>query len=122
MFRSDGSDFRILSEKHLGSGHPSVDPTTRYLISDAYLKQTYVTRNEEIPIRFIHLEDDRESTLCTISNNVGNEGKMYSDQGGSQFKLDPHPAWNRDYTKVCFNGAIEGRRQVFVADVRELVH
>lgn len=121
MFKSDGSEFRILSEKHLGSGHPSVDPTTRYLIADAYLKQTYVTRNDEIPIRFINLDEDREYTICTISNNVGNKGNMYSDNGGSQFKLDPHPTWNRDYKKICFNGAPEGRRQVFIADINSLV-
>jgi len=122
MFKYDGSDFRILSEKHLGSGHPTVDPNTRYLIADAYLKQTYVTKNDEIPIRLIDLSDDREYTLCTISNNVGNKGKMYSDEGGSQFKLDPHPAWNRTYSKVCFNGAPHQKRQVYIADLETLVY
>ena len=121
MFKYDGSDFRILSEKHIGSGHPSVEPTTRYLISDAYAKQTYVTQNGEIPIRLIDLLEDREYTLCTISNNVGNKGNMYSDEGGSQFKLDPHPVWSRDYNQVCFNGAPEGKRQVFIANIDALV-
>ena len=121
MFRYDGSDFRVLTEKHLGSGHPSVDPTTRYLVADAYLKQQYVVKGDEIPIRLIDLKIDREYTLCTISNNVGNEGKMYDDQGGSQFKLDPHPVWSRDYRQLCINGAPKGDRQVFIVDLNEVV-
>jgi Tol biopolymer transport system component len=35
-------------------------------------------------------------------------------------RIDPHPAWSRDYTKVCFNAAPEGRRQIYVADLSEL--
>ncbi|MGK7393279.1 MAG: hypothetical protein ACNS62_01860 [Candidatus Cyclobacteriaceae bacterium M3_2C_046] len=121
MFKYDGSDFRILTEKHMGSGHPSVEPSTRYLISDAYMKQTYVVKGDEIPLRFIDLKEDREHQLCTISNNVGNQGKMYSDEGGSQFKLDPHPAWSRNYRSICFNGAIKGQRQVFIADLSQMI-
>lgn len=122
MFRYDGSDFRVLSEKHLASGHPSVDPDTRFLLTDAYQKQKYITRNNEIPIRLIHLETDTEHILCTIANNVGNDGKKYSDkEGGSHFKLDPHPVWSRDYTQICFNGAPSGERQVFIADLKKLM-
>lgn len=121
MFKYDGSDFKVLTDNHLGSGHPSVEPNTRYLVSDAYTKQNWVVKNGEIPIRLIDLKHDREHTLCTVLNNVGNEGEMYSDEGGSQFKLDPHPAWSRDYTKICFNGAPEGRRQVFIADIKSII-
>jgi hypothetical protein len=122
MFKYDGSGFRILTEKHIGSGHPSVDPTTRYLITDAYTKQTYVLKNDEIPIRFIDLKNDIEYTLCTVSNDVGNQGdKNSKEAGGSHFKLDPHPAWNREYNKICFNGSLDGKRQVFIADLMSLL-
>src|SRR5690606_85616 len=122
MFRFDGSDFQVLSEKHLASGHPSVDPATRYLLTDAYQKQKYVIQNDEIPIRLIDLESDTEYILCTVANSVGNEGRKYSDkEGGSHFKLDPHPVWNREYNKVCFNGAPDGKRQVFIADLDGLI-
>lgn len=122
MFKYDGSDFRVLTDKFPGSGHPSVDPSTRYLVTDAYSKQTYVVKDKEIPIRFIDLKNEKEHTLCTISNNVGNQGEKYSgDEGGSHFKLDPHPVWNRDYRKICFNGAPEGKRQVFIADLKDLI-
>ncbi|HZH74041.1 MAG TPA: hypothetical protein VFD91_16210, partial [Mariniphaga sp.] len=74
-----------------------------------------------IPIRLIDLKKNKEHTLCTVPNNVGNEGNMYSDEGGSQFKLDPHPAWSRNFKKVCFNGAPKGNRQVFIADIEAIV-
>lgn len=121
-FRYDGSGFTILSEKHPGSGHPSVDPSGRYLLADAYPKQTYVSGPDgEIPIRLLDLQHDEERILCTIANDVGGGGKQYTDQtrreGGSQYKLDPHPVWRQDGRAVALNGAPEGRRQVFVADV-----
>ena len=100
MFKYDGSDFKILTDRFMGSGHPSIEPNSRFVVTDAYTKQTYVVNNEEIPIRLIDLEKDAEHILCTISNNVGNEGKMYSDEGGSQFKLDPHPTWSRYYKSL----------------------
>jgi hypothetical protein len=36
-------------------------------------------------------------------------------------RVDPHVVWSRDYTKVCFNGASEGIRQIYVADLSEVV-
>ncbi|MFC4870848.1 hypothetical protein [Negadavirga shengliensis] len=123
QFRFDGTDFTILSEKHLGSGHPTVEPTSRFLVSDAYIKQQYVVKGGEVPIRFIDLKEDKEYTLCTIANDVGGGGEMYTKQdreeGGSPHKLDPHPAWSRDYKKLCINGAPEGDRQVFIIDLKE---
>ena len=120
-FKFDGSDFRVLSEKHLGTGHPSVDPNWRYLVTDAYVYENLGTDNGEIPIRLIDLKEDTERILCTIANDVGGGGRPYLPEdkkyGGSHHKLDPHPAWNRDYRQVCINGAPQGRRQVYVIDV-----
>jgi hypothetical protein len=36
-------------------------------------------------------------------------------------KLDAHPVWSRDYKKVCFNGAPEGKRQVFIANLEGVI-
>jgi Tol biopolymer transport system component len=125
-FRYDGSDFKVLSEKHLGSGHPSVEPTSTYLLSDAYPKQTYVVgENGEIPIRLLNLNNDSELQLCTIPTDVGGGKNQYLPEdratGGSQHKLDPHPAWSRNYSEICFNGAPEMVRQVFVANLKEVL-
>jgi hypothetical protein len=34
-------------------------------------------------------------------------------------RLDLHPAWDRDFSSVAFNGYVDGQRRVFVADMSE---
>ncbi|GEP97583.1 hypothetical protein CCY01nite_38430 [Chitinophaga cymbidii] len=126
QFKYDGTDFSILSEKHMGSGHPSIDNTGRYLLADAYPKQTYVVSTDGgIPIRLIDLRHDEEQILCTIANDVGGKGAQYTKenraQGGSGYKLDPHPVWSPDGKSIAFNGAPEGRRQVYIADLKQVI-
>lgn len=123
QFKYDGSDFKILSEHHLGSGHPSINSDGTFLISDTYPKQKWVASPEgELPIRLIDLTTDHEQKVCSIGTNVGNNWKPYKKgETGSHYKLDPHPAWSRDYKKIIFNGAPEGRRQIYIADLKNLV-
>ncbi len=125
-FDYNGDNFTVLSEKHLGSGHPIMHPGSRYLLADAYPKQMYVVPSSgEIPLRWIDLKYDTETVICTIPTDVGGGSNQYLPEdrviGGSHHKLDPHPAWNKDYTQICFNGAPEGRRQVFIADIHTLI-
>ena len=126
QFKYDGSDFTILSERHTGSGHPSIDVSGRYLLADAYPKQTYVvTAGGEIPLRLIDLRSDEEQIICTIANDVGGKGQQYTaankSQGGSGYKLDPHPVWSPDHKHIAFNGAPEGRRQVYIAGLKDVL-
>ena len=125
-FRFDGSDFKVLSERNLGSGHPSVDISGKYLLTDAYPKQSYAgSGGGEVAIRLINLLNDSELRICTIPNDVGGgiRQSVLEDReaGGSQYKLDPHPAWSRDGRQICFNGAPQGRRQVFTADLKTIL-
>ncbi len=111
-FRYDGGDFTVISDKHLGSGHPSVTPDGRYLVTDAYPGEKVVPENREVPIRLLDTVSDEVAVICDIYTLGRKE-----DIGKGTLRLDPHPAWSRDYRKVCFNGAPEGRRQVFTADL-----
>ena len=115
----DGSGFRVLTDRHVGSGHPSVTPETRYLLSDSYPSEPMATAAGEVPIRLINLETETEQTVCTIFTDVGRLYDVRRYWGPS--KLDVHPAWNRDFTQICFNGAPEHRRQVFLADLSEVL-
>ncbi|MEQ9289629.1 MAG: hypothetical protein RIG77_22060 [Cyclobacteriaceae bacterium] len=123
QFKFDGSDFRILSEQHLGTGHPSVNADSTYLLSDAYPHQKYIPSPKgELPIRLIDLKTDQEQMICSISTDVGNNWvRSVKGETGSHYKLDPHPVWSRDYKKVVFNGSPEGRRQVYIADLSSIV-
>lgn len=123
QFKYDGSDFKILSKQHYGSGHPSINKDSTFLIADTYPKQKYIPSPKgELPIRLIDLKTDQEQMICSIGTNVGNNWKAYKKgETGSHYKFDPHPVWSRDYKKVVFNGAPNGRRQVYMADLSDLV-
>lgn len=113
MFHHTGKDFKILNEKLLGSGHPSVDPQTKYLISDCYQHESMALSNGHVPIRFVHLPTGEEQAICTVFTDL--------DINTSTLRVDPHPVWSGDYQKICFNGAPEGKRQVFIADLKSLI-
>jgi hypothetical protein len=111
-FRYDGSDFRVLIQDPPGSGHPSIEPSGRYLVTDTYVGEYRSATSGEGPIRMIDLQEKKEHDICYMYNLERNLGVL---------RVDPHPAWNRNFSRVCFNGAPEGRRQVFVADVSEMM-
>ena len=113
MFHHTGKDFRIIDSRHLGSGHPSVDPKTKYLISDCYQHEPMAKENGHVPIRFIHLETGDESEICSVFTDL--------DIKKSTLRVDPHPAWDGNYKRICFNGAPDGKRQVFVAEMESVL-
>jgi hypothetical protein len=111
-FRYDGSDFRFLSKDIVGSGHPAFDKTDRFIFTDAYPQESISPGNGEVPLRLIDTEKNDEKTVA----NIYTLGK-----GLGVLRLDPHPAWSRSGKKVCFNGAPDGRRQIYVADLSDLL-
>ena len=38
-----------------------------------------------------------------------------------ELRVDPHPAWDRDYKRIAFNMCVDGIRRVCVADLSELL-
>ena len=48
-------------------------------------------------------------------------GYKASGKGKGVLRLDPHPAWNRNHKQVCFNGAPGGRREVFIAELSNIL-
>ena len=112
-FRYDGSEFTVLSETIHGSGHPSFHPDGRHVVTDVYPEEDFASRSKDVPIRFIDIEKQVEQPVCFIyTKGLPNSNVL---------RIDPHPAWSRDHKKICFNGAPEGRRQLYVADLSELL-
>ena len=114
-FRYDGSQFRVLSDAVLGSGHPSMRSDDRYLLSDAYPFEPLASGNGEVPIRLIDLQRQREHVVANIFTDLGQQYDVARYWGPS--KLDAHPTWNATYDRVCFNGAPEGERAVLITDL-----
>lgn len=106
-FRFDGSDLTTLAPGHKGSGHPSLDPTQRFLLTDAYTAEGFMDSEGRVPIRLIDLETNQETVVT----------RVYTNRILGPRRVDPHPVWSRDGRSVCFNGVVDGRRQVLIADL-----
>lgn len=103
--RYDGSDLREVFSP--GSGHPSFDPSQRYLITDAYPYEPVAARDGTVPLRLIDTKTAtcREIARIFVSATVG------------EFRVDAHPAWDPTGRYVVFNGFADNTRKVYIADV-----
>jgi hypothetical protein len=109
----DGSDLHAMLGDTLGSGHPTVHPDGRHLLTDTYTGEETSFGDGTIPLRWVDLADGREQTVVRINTRQPCEdGTM---------RVDPHPAWDRTWRYVTFNAFVGGTRRVFVADMNELV-
>ncbi len=111
--RYDGADFKVLSEKIKGGGHPSIEPRGKYLISD---ERGYDDNGTAVMnLRLIDLTAEEERNVCAIPTI---DKKKLED---SVFRLDGHPVWSWDYKKVSLQAAPEGKRQLFMVDLESML-
>jgi hypothetical protein len=106
--RADGGAFTVLSEKLVATGHPSAEPSNRYLVTDRFEEKGGPTR---VALRLIDLKRDDERVLCTLPTV---DRRNLPD---AMYRLDGHPVWSRDYTKVCLQATSRGRRAIFLVDL-----
>ncbi len=109
----DGSDLRKITDAVDGSGHPTVHPDGRHVLTDTYTHERW-TREGTTPLRWIDLAagTDREIVRMTTAPVHRPDGSL---------RIDPHPAWDRSWQWVAFNAVVDGTRRVLVADMRALL-
>jgi len=112
LFRYDGAEAHPLSQTLRGVGHPSLEPQGRYLVTDRHVRKG---GRPAVEICLVDLVREEETVLCRIPTIAAS---TYSDP---VFRLDGHPVWSRDYRKVLFQAAPDGRRQLFLADLSALL-
>jgi len=111
--RYDGTDFKILCEKIEGGGHPSVEPNGKYLITD---ERDYDDNDVAvIKLRLVDLVAEEESCICSIPTI---DKTVLKD---TVFRLDGHPVWSQDYKKVSLQAAPNGKRQLFVVNLENII-
>lgn len=111
----DGTGLKKITEKVLGSGHPTVHPNGKQILTDTYEHEKLAKGDGTVPLRWIDLEEETEKTIVSI--NVRNEATKTS----VALRVDPHPAWDPTHQFVAFNGFLDGTRRVFVADLRNVI-
>jgi len=110
---ADGSDLCKMLDDVPGSGHPTVHPNDTHLITDTYTREPCAFGDGTIPLRWIDLRTGEEQAIARI-----NTQQPYED---SVLRVDPHPAWDRTWRYVTFNGFVDGTRKVFIADMDSLL-
>jgi len=111
----DGTGLETLAPTVRGSGHPTLHPDARHILTDAYPHEPVAFGDGTTPLRWVDLAASREATLVRIRTRSDYE------QATAALRVDPHPAWDRGFTRVAFNACPDGRRRVFVADLSSLV-
>ena len=106
----DGSEVTVLSEKFEGGGHPTVEPSEKFCITDSY---PVIDERQFVNIRWIDLKEQKEYSLCKLKT-------IRNDVPHIAMRLDGHPFWDKAFRKVGFQAAPDGNRQIFVADVSSL--
>lgn len=115
QWKSDGTDFRVLSDTIQVGGHPRIEPSGRYVVTDAL---EHDGAQQRVMLRLIDLKSQRERRLCRM-RTIDRRG--LKDPLAMVRRLDGHPAWSRDYKQVMFQAAPAARRQLFVMDLGELL-
>jgi hypothetical protein len=111
----DGSTCETLVPAILGSGHPTLHPDGQHLLTDAYVDEPLAFADGTTPIRLIDLRGGLETQLVRIGI------RPLAERSTGALRVDPHPAWDRTYTRVAFNACPDGRRRVYVADLSEIL-
>lgn len=113
--RHDGTNVETLCRTCPGSGHPNLHPDGRHVLTDAYPHEPVAYGDGTVPIRWIDLPAAQETALLRIRTLSDFEHRQPA------LRVDPHPAWDRDFRRIAFNACPDGKRQVFVADLGELL-
>jgi len=109
--RYDGTGLSTLNDSVTGSGHPTMHPDGRHVLTDAYCGEPVAFGDGTTPIRWIDLHSSEEKHLARIRTLPDFKGKR------KQLRVDPHPAWDRDFKRIAFNACPHGKRKVFVAEL-----
>jgi Tol biopolymer transport system component len=111
----DGTELNKILDDVPGSGHPTVHPDGKHILTDAYAFEEVAFSDGTIPLRWIDLEAGTEQTLLRIHTVTPYQ------ENAPALRVDPHPAWDRNSTRVAFNAFEGGTRRVFIADLSGLV-
>lgn len=111
QIKFDGSDFRVMNDAVIGTGHPSLHPNGRHVITDVYPNEPLAFGDGTTPIRLIDLDTGHDISLVRIQTVPPHRGI------GNELRVDPHPVWDRQFRYIAFNACAEGTRRVYVADL-----
>jgi hypothetical protein len=110
--RYDGTNLHALHPSIPGSGHPTMHPDARHILTDAYPGEPQAFGDGTIPIRLVDIAAAGTDThLIRIRTKPPYRGPK------KELRVDAHPAWDPTHRWIAFNACPDGTRRVFVADL-----
>jgi Tol biopolymer transport system component len=109
--RYDGTDLESMSDAVYGSGHPTLHPNGRHIVTDGQAVGQEPFGDGTNAIRLVDLEAGDDRTIVRIQNEPPFKGPR------NQFRVDIHPAWDYAFRRIAFNACPGGTRRVYVADL-----
>lgn len=88
-------------------GHCSYSPDGKWILTD-----TYPNREGNKELMLWSVEREERIELATVFGPIGSDVDI---------RCDLHPRWSRDGKQICLDSIHEGTRQMYLADVREIV-
>jgi hypothetical protein len=113
--RYDGSRRDGRAEREAGRGHPTLHPGQRFILTDAYPGEALAFGDGTAPVWLIDRSTGKRITVARVDATPPYPGPA------NQWRVDLHPAWDRTFRYIAFNGILDGIRRVFVADVAALL-
>ena len=113
----DGSNLHKLCDDPIGSGHPTIHPNGKFLVTDAYQFEPLCRPDGCTPLRMVDLRTFQTTVLAWLPVAIPQE-RLLSDVG---LRVDPHPAWDRSWRLLVFNAYVNGTRRVYVADMERFL-
>ncbi len=111
----DGTGLRKVLDNVVGSGHPTIHPNGKHLLTDTYVWEKCAYQDGTIPLRWVDLENGSEQNIVRIRTQSPHQEEL------SDLRIDPHPAWDRTWRYITFNAFEGGTRNVYVADMSGLL-
>ncbi len=111
----DGSNLGAFTDAVPGSGHPTLHPDGRHILTDTYCRPPFLYEDGTTPIRWIDWHSGEEKHLLRIKTLPAFTGPK------NELRVDPHPAWDRNFTRIAFNACPYGNRNVFVAELESVI-
>lgn len=111
----DGQEIKPMFMDVTGSGHPTVHPSEKFLITDVYAHEPLAYGDGSAPLRLIYLDTGEEEVLARIPVLTPYQNEDIA------LRVDPHPAWDRTYRYVAVNMFVDGTRRVYVMDMSKYI-
>ncbi len=118
-FDAWGENFETLGMPALGSGHPSLHPDGRHILSDAYHREP-MAHNGCVPLRWVDIDNGHEIELLRMKTRPAVADFALpgvNPLDGGIWRVDPHPVLDPAGNWITFNGCPQDERQIFLAQL-----